>query len=206
MQMQLPFDPKRQILCQVEDNNSTMPNNLHMAKEAIRRMGIKLPTVNTHKGNIIISRVDIQEVMEADMVADMGTNMEDNSLSFNLRFFNEVKKCLLHNRSLVRVLIHDMLTSVEAPKSSGLPSLPPPRAPISGNPTPKSSAPTEKAKVLKIGSSPAPPKPIEKKENKPADKPVEKPAEKKEEKPVTAPVTEDAQPAAAEKKPSSKPP
>ena len=87
------------------------------------------------------------------------------------------------------------LLTVDAPKSSGLPSLPPPRAPISGNSVTSAKGPAEKAKVLKIGSSP---KPIEKDE-----KPAEKPVEKKEEKPVAPPVEEAK--AAPEKKPSSKP-
>jgi len=50
-----------------------------------------------------------------------------------------------------------------------LPSLPPPRAPISGTPSApmpgKTTAPTGPAKVLKIGSAPSTPKPAEKKEN-----------------------------------------
>jgi peptide chain release factor subunit 3 len=78
------------------------------------------------------------------------------------------------------------LTFVEGTKSSGLPSLPPPRAPISGNPAApmpgKSTAPTGPAKVLKIGSSTASPKAAEKKENKP----VEKKEEKKDEAPKPA--------------------
>ena len=103
-------------------------------------------------------------------------------------------------------LILDMMAtnSVEGTKSSGLPSLPPPRAPISGNPaTPmpgKSTAPTGPAKVLKIGSAATPAKVPEKKENKP----VEKKEEKKDDPTPKPTATEEAKPSEEkEKKPTS---
>ena len=94
---------------------------------------------------------------------------------------------------------------VETPKSTGLPSLPPPRAPITGNPSAapmsaKSAAPTGPAKVLKIGAGTSSSKPVEKKETpekkaEPASKPL--PADD----PKPAAVTEPK-----EKKHGSKPP
>lgn len=98
------------------------------------------------------------------------------------------------------------LTFVEGPKSSGLPSLPPPRAPISGNPglpmPGRSAAPTGPAQVLKIGSTTASPKAAEKRENKP----VEKKEERKDEapKPVAAVDSKPVEP--KEKKSSSNAP
>src|SRR5947207_195337 len=95
------------------------------------------------------------------------------------------------------------LTFVERTKSSGLPSLPPPRAPISRNPAApmpgKSTAPTGPAKVLKIGSSTTTPKTTEKKENKP----VEKKEEKRDDTPKSVPAEESKIAEPKEKKSSS---
>jgi peptide chain release factor subunit 3 len=66
-----------------------------------------------------------------------------------------------------------LLIPEEKKTGSGLPSLPPPRAPITGTPSGASTAKSVSsgpAKVLKIGSSAAPTKPAEKKENAPAPK------------------------------------
>ena len=86
---------------------------------------------------------------------------------------------------------------VEPSKSSGLPSLPPPRAPITGSPSTapmpgKSTVPTGPAKVLKIGG-----KPIEK--NEPLDKKTPPPS-----KPIPADVVPEPK-EVKEKKPVSKP-
>jgi peptide chain release factor subunit 3 len=96
---------------------------------------------------------------------------------------------------------------VETPKSSGLPSLPPPRAPITGNPSAtampgKSTASTGPAKVLKIGTTTASPKPIENNETlekkpQPPSKPI--PAEE-----IKQVVVEPKE--LKEKKSASKPP
>ena len=92
--------------------------------------------------------------------------------------------------------------SVEGTKSSGLPSLPPPRAPISGNPAApmpgKSTASVGPAKVLKIGSTSTPVKPLEKKENKSTEKkddPIPKP--------TTARATEETKPSEPKDKKSA---
>jgi peptide chain release factor subunit 3 len=66
----------------------------------------------------------------------------------------------------------------EGTKSSGLPTLPPPRAPITGNPSApipgKATTPSGPAKVIKIGSTSSPSKAAEKKEPKPSEKKDEK--------------------------------
>jgi len=98
--------------------------------------------------------------------------------------------------------------SLESSKPSGLPSLPPPRAPIAGNPSAapmagKSTAPTGPAKVLKIGGSAASPKPVEKKETPEKEKEsISKPAPAEESKQAVAEPKESAK----EKKSASKPP
>lgn len=98
--------------------------------------------------------------------------------------------------------------SAETSKPSGLPSLPPPRAPISGNPSAapmpgKSTPPTGPAKVLKIGGSAAPPKPVEKKDTPQKEtQSVPKATPAQEPKPVVAEPKE----ATKEKKSASKPP
>ena len=102
-------------------------------------------------------------------------------------------------------MISDLANSVEEKKTgSGLPSLPPPRAPIAGNvsvtPTSKSTS-TGPAKVLKIGSSTAPVKPAEKKENAPAPKKDDTPPKPAKEEPKPAEPKE-----VKEKKPASNTP
>jgi len=90
----------------------------------------------------------------------------------------------------------------EKKTGSGLPSLPPPRAPIAGNvsvtPTSKSTGP---AKVLKIGASTPSVKPAEKKENAPAPKKDDTPPKPAKEEPKPAEPKE-----VKEKKPASNTP
>lgn len=122
--------------------------------------------------------------MEADTVLSMARNRHTS-----LKYSREIKHLpLKQRRNLVHLLsIHANI--IEEKKTGGLPTLPPPRAANSGNPSPVpagKAASTASAKVLKIGATAPVAKPVEKKENAPTPKKEDAPAKsvKEELKPV----------------------
>jgi peptide chain release factor subunit 3 len=132
--------------------------------------------INTHNNNIIrkvrataVSKFILNTVnsmgnlhmgIKVDM--DMAHNMHNST---SLKSFSEVRLHQLKQRRKRVESFFYQVDFIETPKTGGLPTLPPPRAPIPGGPPGGKSTGT--AKVLKIGSSAsASPKPVDKKESK----------------------------------------